>query len=86
MWIASISLDSPTSPSNIIKDGVDGYLISLGDVVAMANKICYLIEHDKKRKLMGIQADQNIQRFSSDSIMALWFELFQELNTKYRNA
>lgn len=77
--LPSVSFDSPYGPREIIQNGVDGFLVPLGNVDEMANKICYLIEHDEVRKHMGQKAIHNIQRFSADFIVPMWINLFNNL-------
>lgn len=77
--IPCIAFDCPYGPSDIIKDGIDGILVENGNTKALAEKICYLIENDVKRKEMGNQAYQNVQRYLPEKIMNLWDTLFKNL-------
>lgn len=74
-----ISFDCPSGPSEIIKDGEDGILVENGNINALANNICYLIEHEEKRIQMGRKAKENVKRYSTEQIMTQWNELFKEL-------
>ena len=74
-----ISFDCPYGPSEIIKNGHDGFLIPNGNIQAMADKICYLIENENVRKEMGKKARHSAMRYAPENIMPLWEKLFNEL-------
>lgn len=80
--IPCISFDCHYGPSDIIKDGKDGLLVTNGDIAALANAICWMIEHDDERKAMGRRAKQNVDRYSPKVIMAQWNDLFHKLYNK----
>lgn len=78
-----IAFDCNCGPAEIIKNGVDGYLVSpVGDVQKLANAIKQMLESVEKRKRMGHAAKENIQRFSINEIMKQWVDLIEE---KYDN-
>jgi glycosyltransferase involved in cell wall biosynthesis len=74
-----VSFDCPYGPRNIIKDGEDGLLIDFLNIDALAEGLCYLIEDNEKRKIMGINARKNVLRFSKETVMRQWEGLFREL-------
>lgn len=74
-----VSFACPFGPGNIIRDGVDGLLIENGNVSQLAEKICYLIEHDELRKEMGANAAINVKRFQIEHIADEWHQLFTSL-------
>ena len=71
-----VSFDCPYGASDIIKHGEDGYLVDYLNVEQLAERICELIEDDVKRKEMGRKAKLNIQRYSPDTVMKQWVDLF----------
>lgn len=71
-----VSYDSPHGPRNIISNGIDGYLISLGDISDASEKIISLLEDENKRKKMGQNARENMTRFHINEIVKLWDALF----------
>ena len=80
-----ISFNCPSGPKHIITDKEDGYLIENGNIEAMANKICELIEDEQMRKQLGAKAKENMARYSEDKIMGQWKALFEELINRQRN-
>ena len=74
-----ISFDCPYGPSDIINDGEDGFLIPNGNIQAMADKICYLIENEEERKEMGREAHQSAMRYAPENIMPMWEKLFNDI-------
>lgn len=77
--LPSVSFDSPHGPRNIIHDGHDGYIVPLGNVELMAEKIAYLIDHTKLRKQMGQVAVQTAKKYSAEIILPQWEDLFKRL-------
>lgn len=74
-----VSFDCKCGPSEIIKDGITGYLIPEGDIQGMADKILTLISNEGLRKKIGKQAFDDSSRFSEERIMKLWVDLFDTL-------
>lgn len=77
--IPCVSFNCPYGPSDIITDGEDGFLVPNGDIKAMADKICYLIENEELRKEMGRKAHQSAMRYAPENIMPMWEKLFNEI-------
>ena len=77
--IPCISFDCPYGPSEIIHDGVDGFLINNGDINTFAKKLEYLMENPEIRKQMGMKALTGIKKYEQNNIMKLWTNLFHVL-------
>ena len=75
-----VSFDCPHGPRNIIQNGEDGLLVDYLNTHALANGICQLIEDESLRKRFGFNAKKNIGRFSRESVMRQWEDLFLTLN------
>jgi glycosyltransferase involved in cell wall biosynthesis len=71
-----VSFDCNHGPSEIIKNGYNGYLVKELDFEGMANRICYLIENESIRKEMGHNSKTSSHKFSLDTIMDKWIKLF----------
>lgn len=74
-----VAFDCDYGPREIIKDGVDGFLVPVGDVKMFSDRVCQLIEDPELRKRMGNAGIQSSQRYSADVIMPQWINLFEEL-------
>jgi glycosyltransferase involved in cell wall biosynthesis len=74
-----LSFNCPSGPRHIISDQEDGFLIENGNIEAMAQKVCELIENDALRMALGKKAKENIARYSEETIMGQWKDLFEEL-------
>lgn len=74
-----IAYDCPSGPHNIIRDGIDGFLVTDGNAQQMAEKICFLIEHEDIRKEMGQAGHSNVKKYNADEIMKKWEQLFVSL-------
>lgn len=77
--VPCVSFDTPYGPRNIITDGEDGILVDYLNTEALADNICKVIEDENLRKRLGMNAKKNIQRFSQDTIMQKWQDLFHSL-------
>ena len=77
--VPCVSFACPCGPSDIITDGVDGLLAENGDAEQLAEKICWMIEHEDERKAMGQKAYDASFRYTIDSTMERWKALFERL-------
>lgn len=55
-----------TGGEDIIRDGVDGFVVPTRDVEALKEKILYLYEHEERRRAMGQSALGRAQEFTWD--------------------
>ena len=74
-----VSFDCPCGPSDIIDDGLDGFLIKPGEKGEMADKILFLISDDTLRDSMGKAAVVKSQRYYLDNVVSQWDGLFKDL-------
>ena len=74
-----VSYTCPCGPKDIITDGKDGFLVPVNDESKLAEKICYLIEHDTIRKEMGRNAFLTAKEYSIEKIVDIWMTLFYQL-------
>jgi glycosyltransferase involved in cell wall biosynthesis len=59
-----VSTDCPHGPGEIIKDGVDGRLVPVGDRDALGDALLELVGDDERRRRMGRTAMENARRFA----------------------
>ena len=74
-----VSFDIDSGPSDIIEDGVSGYLVPPFDTDAMAERICELIEHPELRQKFSDHAWDNIDKFRKEAVVQKWVELIDGL-------
>ena len=76
--LPSVSFDIHSGPSDIIRDGVDGYLVKPFDVDEMAEKISELIESPALRQQFSDAAWGNLNQFRKETIISQWIELIND--------
>ncbi|MGW9450299.1 glycosyltransferase family 4 protein [Streptomyces sp. NPDC055632] len=74
-----VSTDCPNGPREIIEDGVDGRLVPVDDVAAVAGALRELIEDDELRAKTARAALTASERFDPARIAARHEELWREL-------
>jgi glycosyltransferase involved in cell wall biosynthesis len=74
-----ISFDCPYGPSEIIKDGEDGYLVEKNDINMLAEKMQVLMGDITLRSQMGMKAQINVNRYNIDNVMKKWIDLFNKI-------
>lgn len=74
-----VAFSCKMGPDEIITNGEDGYLVSVGDVNGLANKLCSLIENQELRNQFGKAAYENSQRYSIVEVANQWKCLFDDL-------
>lgn len=79
-WLPEVSFDIYSGPSDLIQEGISGYLIPPFDINKMAEKICHLIEHPELRKSFSDHAQNNINKFFKDNVIRQWINLLDELS------
>ncbi|MEG2068133.1 MAG: glycosyltransferase family 4 protein [Tannerellaceae bacterium] len=77
--VPPVSFACPCGPRDIISDGEDGLLVENGNIKQLAEKLCYLIEHEDLRKEMGKQARIHAERFKIEHIGQQWKELVESV-------
>lgn len=77
--VPCVSFDCPYGPSDVIGDKEDGLLVENGNVKALADAICWMIENEDERKQMGRRARENVKRFSPELVMRQWDEFYKSI-------
>ncbi|MCB0339267.1 MAG: glycosyltransferase family 4 protein [Bdellovibrionales bacterium] len=73
-----ISTECWGGEQDIVQDGVNGLLVPVGDVDALAVAITKLIEDPDLSKQLGANAKHITDKFSSDKVFGNWNELIQK--------
>lgn len=74
-----VSFDIETGPSEIIRNGVDGYLIENNNLEQMIEKIDYLIKNENVRKKFSDKSKENLDKFEKNKIINQWIELIENI-------
>lgn len=77
--VPAVSFACKCGPSDVITDGVDGFLVPEGDVEALSDRLLQLMRDDQLRKKMGAAAFEAASRYDEETIMQKWVKLFAEL-------
>jgi glycosyltransferase involved in cell wall biosynthesis len=77
--IPCVSFDCPNGPSEIINDGEDGFIVPLGDIEMLANRMSMIADNEALKYCLGKKARENIQRFDLKSITKHWDAFIQKL-------
>ena len=75
-----VSFDIASGPGEIITDGKNGLLVRFGDVDALAEEMCKLINNPELRVMMSENADIDIDKYSKITILKKWIELLNLSN------
>jgi len=74
-----VSFDCPEGPSEIVRDGIDGFLVERDNVELLSAAILKLVESKDLRKRFGSEAVEDIDRFRPERIGVLWDKLLNGL-------
>lgn len=74
-----IAFDIMTGPSDIIANGVNGYLIEPFDLDAMADKLAALMDDVHLREKMSHVSVNGLEQYASEAITQQWQRLLKEI-------
>lgn len=69
-----VSYNTKYGPSEIIRDGIDGFVVQKGNIIKMAECIIEIMNNDEKFNMMSENAQEVSKRFSRDTSFKLWKE------------
>jgi glycosyltransferase involved in cell wall biosynthesis len=75
-----VSFDCKSGPGEIVRHGVDGFLVPPLDVDALAESMSVLMGDEDLRIRFGEEALDARERFSVGRTVSLWDDLFSDLN------
>ncbi len=79
-----ISSDCPSGPREIIRDGVDGVLVSPNNIAELADAMNRLMGDWRERRRLSSRAVEIIDRLGLERIMGLWDELLHGVSIQAR--
>ena len=74
-----VSFNCNYGPSDMIHDGINGYLVNVGDVQRLAEKIITIAKDDELRRRMGRASFENSANYASDRIAQQWLDLLNRI-------
>ena len=76
--IPNVSFDCLMGPSDIIQNGIDGYLVALDDMEDLYAKLELCMSDESHRIELSENAYGNIEKFSKEEIVKQWINLIGE--------
>ena len=70
--IPVVSFDCPSGPREIVRNGVDGILVTAEDVGALARALGALLENESERRRLAERATEVTDRFGVQRVMSMW--------------
>jgi len=77
-----VSFDCKCGPKDIIENGVNGYLVTEGDITGLADRIIEIIEDPILRIKMGRKSKSKSKHFAEAVVMKQWTDLFDSLTER----
>lgn len=77
--IPSVSFDIQTGPNEIIKDGVNGYLIRPFDCQDMTEKLMRLMGDETLRAKFSDHVHDDIEKFQMETILSDWNQVLEQV-------
>ncbi len=74
-----VSFDINTGPSDIVRDGENGYLTESGNTELLAQKIIALAGDDELRSRFSKNSQSDMEKFSTEAITESWEKLLTEI-------
>lgn len=74
-----VAFDCNYGPSDSIINGVNGYLVPVDDIEAMADRIIKILSEPGLRDKLSANCAKSIERFSPEVVARLWANLFCKL-------
>lgn len=78
--MVGITNDVYYGPNELIKDGINGYIVGYTDVEAFAQRMVELCQDEDKLQNMSDNAYQLSERYSEANVWAAWQQLFNDFD------
>lgn len=69
----SIATDCPTGPNEIINNGVNGFLVPVGNATELSQKMLALLSDEKTKDEFRINGPESVKRFREDHAVSSYF-------------
>jgi len=74
-----VSFSCPTGPSEIVENGINGYLIDCYDIDEMSKRLLELMNDKEIRNRFSSHAKDNMDKFDKNMILNQWIELIEKI-------
>lgn len=79
LGLPCVSVDCPSGPREITRDGVDARLVPLNDASALEQALAGLMESAQERARLGEQGARSVrERYGLQQVLGRWDELFKK--------
>ena len=73
LGIPSVAMDCDFGPREVIQDGVNGYLVPVGDTALLSDKICQTLASPDRQRELGDRAKQGMtSQFTIQAVTSRW--------------
>ena len=77
--LPAVAFDCPSGPADIVRHGEDGFLVPVGDVAGLAERLAELMGDDALRARFAERAREASERFSLDGVLDQWEALMRRI-------
>lgn len=84
MGLPVVTYDFKCGPKDIIRDGENGFIATDGNEEEFAENLSRLMRDEERRRQMGRNAISVLSRYSEESVMEKWEQLFTSLMERQR--
>ena len=78
MGLPCISTNCPTGPSELIEDGVNGFLTPVDNIEILAETINKLVCNTRLRQVIGLKAAESVSHLEENKVVKQWQQLINE--------
>lgn len=78
-----VTMDAGPPVQALVRDGVDGLIVRQHTMAALAEALADLMGDETKRRAYASHAPEVVERFSFESALDKWEELFRAISFSY---
>lgn len=78
-----VAMDAGPPVRALVRHGIDGVIVSENSMAALAGALAELMDDERQRTAYASRAAEVVERFSFESALGQWEELFREISFSY---